>query len=544
MVMNKSEDRTKAIAESSLQQKFPNIKDFLKVSCVTGYNIPELTRQIQSQLSRMPHLLDKLPKRWIDIRDELNARPENYIDLRRYYKICASHGMTNEQALFLSDYLHDLGTILHFQRDPELRKTVILKPEWATNAVYALIDSLKIQECSGKFKYFDLDEYWKASIYPAYKHYFLLRLMEKFELCFKIADQDEYILPELLPAERKDIDFTAFYLPRNLQLHYSYQFMPAGIITRFISRVHYLIRDQRYWKNGVELAFYDSSALVESYSIQKRIRISVSGQSPLQLMAIIRSHLDHIHETLNMKKGKHVNEEIPCNCSVCIKSAEPYLYKLTLLEKMQSKGRDAFCERSGEDVSVQQLLEGFKPPQKTGNLFDTFITVVSQVQGISKAIDTNENSRNSVIALLLQTNGFRVKDQTLWSRSGSLTGEQIGELDIKIEDDNGRVVSIIEALNLYSVDAGRIDSHILKLLEYDCTGVEENYILAYVSVKDFWTFCEKYQEHIASIKYGQYPLLPGLIEKEETGFQKIIGYCTRHKCNHGETRIHHILVQM
>ena len=542
MVMNKSELRVKPIAEASLQQKFSNIKSFIQVSCVNGDRILELTEKIKSELAQMPHLLDKLPKRWLDIRNELNKQKENYIDLDEYFNICLSHSMGNKQALFLSDYLHDLGTILHFQNDAELNDTVILKPEWATGAVYALIDSLNLQKSEGKFNYADLSNYWKPPKYPKDKYNILLRLMEKFELCFKIADKDEYILPELLPAERTDIDFTPFRSSQNLKLHYSYEFMPAGIITRFISRVHYLIHEDHYWKNGVELSFYESSALVESDSIQKRIRISVSGKSPLQLMAIIRSHLDHIHETLNMKKGEHVVEEIPCYCFECSKSDKPHLFKYHVLERFQTKGKKTVdCEKSAEDVSIEHLLNGFTPPKQEGNLFDSLITVVSQVQGISKTLQTDENSRNTVVALLLRTIGFRALDQTLWSKSGS--GKRIGELDIKIEDEKNRTLSIIEALNLDSLDKKEIYDHILKLLEYDCGGVEENYILAYVSAKDFSGFCDKYKDYIVTINYGKYPLI-GTIDNEETGFQKIISYRTRHKCNTGETRIHHILVDM
>ncbi len=72
---------------------------------------------------------------WLDIRDELNARPENYISLEGYYAVCRSHQMEPDKALFLSDYLHDLGIILHFRQDPVLADTVILKPGWGTGAV-------------------------------------------------------------------------------------------------------------------------------------------------------------------------------------------------------------------------------------------------------------------------------------------------------------------------------------------------------------------------------------------------------------------------
>jgi hypothetical protein len=328
----------------------------------------------------------------------------------------------------------------------------------------------------------------------------------------------------------------------NLHLHYSYDFMPAGIITRFISRLHYLIREDHYWNNGVELGFSGSYALVISDSAWKRIHVSVSGSNNTQLMGVIRSHFDHIHETLNMKKDKHVFEEVPCTCSECLQSGEPHFYKYHSLQKFLSRGKDARCEKSAEDLSVHRLLNGLLPPEKPGNLFDTLVTIASQVQGIKKTLQTNENSRNTVVALLLGTRGFRVKDKTLSGSSES--GGGIGELDIKIEDETGRAVSIIEALNLDSLETAKIERHVRKLfINYDCSGLKENYILVYVSAKDFAGLCRKYREHLEQIDYESYGL-KGKIEEAKTGFNKIAAYRARHRCNKGETVLYHLLVEM
>jgi GTPase SAR1 family protein len=542
MVMNKADVRVKHIDEASFKDKFPNIAQFLQVSCLKGFHIPELIETICTALSGMPHLLDRLPKRWMDIRDELKARKDNYITREDYFAVCRSHRMEKEKALFLSDYLHDLGIILHFNRDPVLADTVILKPEWATGAVYALIDSLEIQNNKGRFNRAHLGRYWDPEIYPAEKYTQLLRLIEKFELCFNIVGTDDYILPELLPSQRPPIDMEAYQSTGNLHLHYSYDFMPAGIITRFISRLHYLIHKDHYWNNGVELEFSGSSALVVSDSSRKRIRVSVSGTNNTQLMGVIRSHFDHIHETLNMKKDKHVFEEVPCTCSQCLQSGEPHFYKYHVLQKFLEKGIGTACEKSIEAVSIPQLIHGLLPPKKPGNLFDTLVTITSQVQGIKKTLQTDENSRNTVVALLLGTRGFRVKDQNLSGSSES--GAGIGELDIKIEDEMGRAVAIIEALNLDSRNTGKIDRHVRKLLiNYDCSGLKENYILVYSSAKDFEGLCRKYRQYLDHNEYKSYGL-KGKIEEAKTGFNKIAAYRARHRCNKGETVLYHLLVEM
>jgi hypothetical protein len=330
---------------------------------------------------------------------------------------------------------------------------------------------------------------------------------------------------------------------RNLQLHYSYDFMPAGIITRFISRLHYLIREDHYWNNGVELAFSGSSALVVGDTAQKRIRVTVTGTNNTQLMGIIRSNFNHIHETLNMKKEEHVIEKVPCTCSECLHSTEPHYYKYHLLQKFLLKSKDVRCEKSAEDLSVHQLLNGFLSPKEPGDLFASLITITSQVQEIKATLQTDENSRNTVVALLLQTRGFHVKDQAL---SGlSAIGNRPGELDIKIiHRETGRTLSIIEALNLDSRNTNKIDSHVLKLLKnYDVTGLKEIYIMVYASAKDIAGLCRKYREYLPQIDYAPYPL-KGEIQEVPTGFHKIKAFRARHQCNDGETILNHLLVEM
>ncbi len=542
MVMNKADLRIKHIDEASFMDKFPNIAQFLQVSCVSGYHLPELTAVIRTAFSKMPHLLDKLPQRWQEIRDELKARPENYISLEDYFAVCRSRQMEPDKALFLSDYLHDLGIILHFRLDPVLADTVILKPGWATGAVYALIDSLEIQNNKGRFQRADLGRYWDKQKYPAEKHPQLLRLIEKFELCFNIVGTDEYILPELLPSQRPAINMEAYRTGGNLRLHYSYEFMPAGIVTRFISRLHYLIRQDHYWKNGVELEFSGSTALVVSDEALKRIRVSVTGANNTQLMGVIRSHFDHIHESLNMKKEIHVIEEVPCNCPQCLATSETHFFKYHVLQKFLLKGVGAACEKSAEVVSIPQLIHGLQPPEEPGSLYEALVTITSQLQGIKKTLHTDEDSRNTVVALLLGTRGFRVKDQTRYGSSAS--GDRLGELDIKIEDQTGRTVSIIEALNLDRWDTAKIDSHVDKLLcKYDTSGLKENYILVYAAAADFAGLCRKYRTHLEQIDYKAYPLL-GKIAEPDTGFNKIMAYRGRHRCHTGETVVAHILVEM
>ncbi len=62
--------------------------------------------------------------------------------------------------LRLSVYLHDLGVCPHFQNDPLLKKTVILKPKWGTEAVYKVLDNDNVIRKLGRFGKKDLAKIW------------------------------------------------------------------------------------------------------------------------------------------------------------------------------------------------------------------------------------------------------------------------------------------------------------------------------------------------------------------------------------------------
>jgi small GTP-binding protein len=540
VVMNKYDLRSKLIDEASFKEKFTNIVSFLQVSCVTGKGIPDLTEQIRSSLGNMHHLQDKLPKVWLNIRDHLKKEKKDYISLDDYFAICKTYNLNEERAEYLSSYLHDLGVILHYRHDKLLENTVILNPEWATEAVYKLIDTRQILENKGRFKFDDLKTYWDKTRFPRHKHAELVRLMEKFELCFPITGSDIHIVPELLPAERPGIEFRVYKQPGNLHFQYRYDFMPEGIITRFISRMYYLIKEDHFWKNGVELRFEDSTAVIISDLLNRKMKISVTGSCKSELLAIIRNDFEHIHQTLNMEKNQHYNEMLPCTCSICINSPNPHLYNHDVLQMFSRKGVPNYCQVSGEEVPTGKLLKGYEPPKPKKDILKTLVTTAHQLQGIAMTIKDDEDSRNGFIALLLSIQGIYVKDQTRWGRSAS--GKSAGEVDIKIETPDRVTETIIEAFNLKSLARTVIDSHLTKIFGYDTSGLAHNFIIIYSEAENFLDLWKKYLNHIPGIDF-KHKLLGKPVE-QETGFAEIKLAHSKHLRQGKEATLYHVFVNM
>ena len=171
--------------------------------------------------------------------------------MEEYQAICQDNGFERpEDKLQLSGYLHDLGVCLHFQDDPLLRKTVILKPQWATDAVYKLLDHETVVSNMGRFNDADLPAIWCEARYEDSVAE-LLQLMKRFRLCYRIPDTSSYIAPQLLTLDQPDYQWDDEY---NLIVRYTYEFMPKGMVTQFIVSMHRYILEQNYvWRSGVVL---------------------------------------------------------------------------------------------------------------------------------------------------------------------------------------------------------------------------------------------------------------------------------------------------
>jgi small GTP-binding protein len=357
VVLNKIDERLKSIDELSLQTKFDNVVCFDRASALKGTGIEDLASKIREQIDQLPHIGDILPTVWIDIRRRLEGLDKNYISFDEYKAVCSEFGLDEERAEFLSQYYHDLGIFLHFLDNSVLREIVFLKPDWATNAVYKVMDTKEIQENHGKFHFDQLRSIWFD--YPQDKFAHLLELMKKFELCFQIPENRTYIVPELLRPSKPNFEWN---YADNIRFEYRYDFMPAGIVTRFIVRTHDIVKKDIYWKNGVILERENTEALVVSERLNRKISICIRGEETKELLAIIRREIDYIHKTLN---NPGVKEMIPCICRQCAMAEQPYFYDYRTLFRFRSKGKKRIaCEKSTQDVRIEKLLGDYEQEEE------------------------------------------------------------------------------------------------------------------------------------------------------------------------------------
>jgi internalin A len=354
VLQNKTDVYESEINQKNWKTKFPHIIDFYKSSCKTNTGIERLREALQKALEALPNTKVIWNKYRFAIREILENREEEYISYKEYLKICQDNTLGKEQAGFLAKQLHELGIILHYAQDISLKKTIVLKSKWTVDAAYCLVDTKKIK--AGRFQKVELEQIWEDERFEE-KYDFLLELMKKFELIFQFQESDTYIVPEGLPIdipENKAIDLRD--IEKYLRFEYHYDFMPAGIISRFICRIHHHIKATFFWRYGVILTYQQAEARVELNEVEKKLKIELWGKDADKLLAIVRSHLHSIHQNL---KNPSFKEKIPCNCDTCKSSPKPYLHDYDTLLRFQEKGKETReCADSANDVSITSLLEG------------------------------------------------------------------------------------------------------------------------------------------------------------------------------------------
>jgi GTPase SAR1 family protein len=451
IVKNEKQDRHREINERQLRGQFTNLRETLAANLATNRGLPEILKAIRLYISNLPHIGTELPTTWIKVRKNLENNTRNYISLDEYLSICHENGFDRrEDKMQLSGYLHDLGVCLHFQDDPLLKKTVILKPTWGTDAVYKVLDNPGVIGRLGKFNSGDLAKIWHEEKYVNMQDE-LLQLMINFKLCYKIKNSGDYIAPQLLTANAPDYQWEN---RNNLIIRYKYEFMPKGILSRFIVETQEFIAEQKYaWRSGVILLKEGAKAEVIEYYGKREIVIRISGQNKKELMTIVTYELDKINKTFKRIK---LEKLIPCNCSRCSKgSIEPHFYRLENLKKrLRDEQFKVQCDESYQYVEVLSLVDDFiEKDRDMGYGEDSFHQYTASTVRTKVFISYSHNDREWLTRLQkhLKTLEHEGIDVDVWDDTRIKAGDK-WKLEIKRALDEAKIAVLLISTDFLASD--------------------------------------------------------------------------------------------
>jgi Leucine-rich repeat (LRR) protein len=344
------------------KKQFPELlKEVFTVNLGTKQNFSATEEYIRLLAQTLPHTKYAFPSNWAAIRRVLNERRnEQYIMLKEYFKICNENNLPEkESALILSSVLHKIGDCLHYQKSELLKQFIILKNEWATEAVYKILDDKTVAEDKcGFFNLSDLARIWNKPEYEDMRPQ-LLELMKQFKLAYQLPGKEEFVTPPLLPLSNPE----DFIWPDedSLELYIEYEFLPKALLTQFIVTRHADIANGRtlVWRNGVILKWEDEAlAEVSKTKLQGRdaFHIRTQGNNRKGMMTVILKTFRELHAEY---KGIKYREKVPCNCEGCRTGKnKPHYFDFANLKFRLEKGRyEVECDNSLETVNVMKLPE-------------------------------------------------------------------------------------------------------------------------------------------------------------------------------------------
>ena len=401
---NEKAGRSKSIDEAGIKGRFPNVKEVYAGNLEDRNSTAGLAEAIRYHVQQLPHVGEAVPAQWLKIRLEMDdlKQANPYITQAQYLQLYAQHlPADRDKALKLSRYLHDLGVFLHFQEDPLLSRFVILQNTWATEAVFKVLDDEPTKIRRGYFKRQDCAHLWADSTY-AEMHPELLALMEKFELCYKLPDQkeDTWLTPQLLSPSAPEA-FADCAKPDDLVLTYQYDFLPKGLISRLMVRMHRFVRrPDLCWAAGALFERGDTQLLASLASPSgQEIELRAHGPEAKALRDVIASDLDALNATFEGLRGK-VRKLVPCICPQCRQSTNPACYEEPRLLKRKADSKLSIeCPDSYEDVSVLGLLDGLQ--------FDTIPSWAHDAGKNPKPIDASMPEQRTIQIFLASSSELR-----------------------------------------------------------------------------------------------------------------------------------------
>ncbi|MDZ4679643.1 MAG: COR domain-containing protein, partial [Saprospiraceae bacterium] len=360
----------------SIRDRFKNVQEpFFAVdlwNAATDGRFETLKNAIAAIASNpelLPHFGTTRPVSYVRVQEKLAAYPsdQQFITWQIFEAICAEEGVTNPD--LVRDYSSTftvLGKCLHFPNDVELRNFIFLRPKWIIDALFSLLYHEIVIAKKGEFEEIDTVKIWEGKEYET-MHGKLIRLMENFELCYPVTGSESrrFIVPQRLPSSGTSFPWKE---PEAVRVVYRYKFMPKGVITRLICRLHRHIENDHVWSDAVIFAKPTIGRIfVRERYAEDEIWIEAAGKKRSDLVNLVVETIDDIHKESKFANLR-VSKLIPCNCQRCQREAEPHDFDYDYLVGRLGKGSAfADCQKSLTEIEIRPFLarvfeNGDEPP--------------------------------------------------------------------------------------------------------------------------------------------------------------------------------------
>ncbi len=340
----------------------------------SGNGVAELRKMIAVEAAGLPQMGQLLSRRWIAVREHVRALAESepQVPYEQFVAVCKHHGVTGDAVATLVDLLHDLGQVIYYGDDEGLRDLVVLNPEWLTKAIGRVLEDGPTRQSQGVLDHRRLKDIWKerpdGSGYPTRYHPYFLRLMEKFDVSYRLDNgENGSLVAQLVPHERPELPWEIRSLVperiRTMSLICKLSESAPGLVAWLTVR-HHDASIGKHWRSGVFLRHpitdYASEALLELRA-DTQLVIEVRAPSPDMFFNVLRDSVEHLMR--RRWRGLNYQLLIPCPGRHPDGSSCDGEFPLSgLLRYREGGGTSHSCLQCLTDHEVSQLLTGFAVP--------------------------------------------------------------------------------------------------------------------------------------------------------------------------------------
>ncbi len=356
------------------------IVDFCEVdSLVPDETTGEMTgiaalKQIIARASaQLPQMGMGFNRDWKAARDELITHPEPRISFSTFSGICAARGLSQLDADTLARLMHDLGYIVHYADDEKLRDDVVLKPEWLTKAIGFVLEDRATRDAEGILPDGHLIQVWRDHPFKDEPRYdpalypFFLRLMEKYDVSYRLTDGKASLVAQHVPQVRPELPWLPDQEPpknqRRIAMVCAMEDDPPGLVPWMIVRTHdYAFpvnAHSLHWQKGMFLSHgTHGQAMLEKRG--REFHVYTQGQWPEYFMNILQNTLEKLITDNWPGLKDRYRFAVPCPEVV---KGEPCKgrFNIHALRQFLAEGDTTVrCQECSCRLSITELLMGFE----------------------------------------------------------------------------------------------------------------------------------------------------------------------------------------
>ncbi len=331
--------------------------------------IADLKRAIAEHAAGLEQMGMMFNNDWKAARDELLARDEPRISFGTFSGICAARGLSQLDADTLAHLMHDLGYIVHYSDDEKLRDDVVLKPQWLTKAIGFVLEDRATAEREGILPDGHLTQVWRDHAFEGEPRYdpeiypFFLRLMEKYDVCYRLTDGKASLVAQHVPQVRPELPWLPEQEPpkdqRRIAMVCSMEEDPPGLVPWMIVRTHdyaYPVnRHSLHWQKGMFLRHEPhGEALLEQRG--REFHVYAQATYPEYFMNVLQETLQKlINDNWPGLEGRY-RFAVPCPTPGCKGK-----FNIQALRQFMSNGvREYPCQECFKSYPLTKLLLGFE----------------------------------------------------------------------------------------------------------------------------------------------------------------------------------------